>query len=144
MPKLGQLETHLIRRVPNLKKMQLEKERLEQVDLENARLLKRIKKMGNRKTREFSKSSAAEDILPLVLQRRKRERKRKNKELEKSNLLMKNRIDKIKYCSIFSVKRCRSLEPRANACIFVADLCRFTFRRSFFSFSIFLRCDLPR
>ena len=82
MPKIGQLEAHLIRRVPNLKKMQLEKERLEQVDLENARLLGRIKKMGKRKGREFTKSSAAEDILPLVLQRRKRERKRKNKELD--------------------------------------------------------------
>ena len=83
MPKIGQLEAHLIRRVPNLKKMQLEKERLEQVDLENARLLGRIKKMGKRKGREFTKSSAAEDILPLVLQRRKRERKRKNKELDR-------------------------------------------------------------
>ena len=97
MPKIGQLEAHLIRRVPNLKKMQLEKERLEQVDLENARLLGRIKKMGKRKGREFTKSSAAEDILPLVLQRRKRERKRKNKELDVLNKKMKDRINKIKY-----------------------------------------------
>ncbi len=62
MPKLGQLEAHLIRRVPNLKKMQMEKERLERVDLENARLLGRIKKLGQRTGREFSRSSAAEDV----------------------------------------------------------------------------------
>eukprot|EP00944_MAST-04C_sp_MAST-4C-sp1_P003966 g3966.t1 len=96
MPKLGQLEAHLIRRVPNLKKMQMEKERLERVDLENARLLGRIKQLGQRKGREFSRSSAAEDVLPLVLKRRKRERSRKKRLLHKSNQLLKDRIDKIK------------------------------------------------
>ena len=76
--------------------MQMEKERLERVDLENARLLGRIKKLGQRTGREFSRSSAAEDVLPLVLKRRKRERSRKQKLLHKSNQLLKDRIDKIK------------------------------------------------
>ena len=79
-----------------MKKMQMEKERLERVDLENARLLGRIKQLGQRKGREFSRSSAAEDVLPLVLKRRKRERNRKNRLLLKSNQLLKDRIDKIK------------------------------------------------
>ena len=90
------LNTSGIRRTPNLKRMQLEKERLSMVDTENARLLAQIKKLKGRPARAFTRSSAAEDVLPLVLQRRKRERVRKARLVCKENERLKRRIDKIK------------------------------------------------
>jgi len=86
-----------IKRTPNLKRMQLEKERLGWVDIENHRLLHRIEQLKNRTGRAFSKSSAAEHILPLVLERRKRARTREAKMVSKANELMKTRIEQIRH-----------------------------------------------
>ena len=86
-----------IKRTPNLKRMQLEKERLGWVDIENHRLLHRIEQLKSRTGWAFSKSSAAEHILPLVLERRKRERTREAKMVSKANELMKTRIEQIRH-----------------------------------------------
>jgi Ca2+-binding EF-hand superfamily protein len=96
MPLLNPSASACIKRTPNLKRMQLEKERLSMVDAENARLLGRITRLKVRKAREFTRSSAAEDVLPLVLQRRKRERVRKARLVCQENERLKRRIDKIK------------------------------------------------
>ena len=67
------LNTTGIKRTPNLKRMQLEKERLSMVDAENARLLAQIKKLKGRPARAFTRSSAAEqDCKGGVLRRRGR------------------------------------------------------------------------